>query len=171
VKQRMVMVVRHPRDRLREALCERTCDLARYLDGIESAELRSCETAADGLMRCVHVWRARSGVPPLLAPHVDGAFLEWVGRTEWRADDYRSRWVVEPRFLKHGALCEATMSLSPAIGGSGTRVELELDLDGLQGPAGFRTITTTILSTHFRKLVEAATRLIEEKPPDTTPDT
>jgi hypothetical protein len=39
MREKMVMVVMHPRDRVWEALCERTCDLARYLDHIESSEL------------------------------------------------------------------------------------------------------------------------------------
>jgi hypothetical protein len=158
----MVMVVMHPRDRVREALCERTCDLARYLDHIEHAELKSRETTVKGFVRCVHVWRARANVPSVLAHHLDPGLLEWTGRTEWRPDEYESHWVVEPRSMKDTVLCEGIMRFSPAIGGRGTRVELELEIVGVQGPAGFRTITSAILSTHFRKLVDAATRLIGE---------
>jgi hypothetical protein len=158
-----VMVVMHPREVLRDVLFERTCDLARYLKDIESAELRSRETTSKGLIRCVHHWRARVDVPSLLAPHIDAGFLEWIGYTEWRADQYESRWVVKPRYLKDSALCEANMRLVPAVGGRGTRVELELEVLRLNGPAGMQAITSTILTTHFRKLVEAAARLIEDQ--------
>lgn len=163
MKNRMVMVVMHPRDRVWEALCERTCDLARYLDHIESAELKSKKTTPQGVVRCVHVWRARPNVPSILAHHLDPGLLEWTGRTEWRPNEYESHWVVEPRSMKDTVLCEGIMRFSPAIGGRATRVELELTIVGIQGPAGFRTITSTILSTHFRKLVDAATLLIDEK--------
>jgi hypothetical protein len=162
VKERTVIVVMLPRDRLWEALCERTCDLARYLDNIESVELKSKETTPTGLIRCVHFWRARANVPSVLAPHIDTNFLEWTGRTEWRVNEYESRWVVEPRFMKDSVLCEAIMNFSPAIGGRGTRLDLQLEVLGVQGLAGFQTITNTVLTTHFRKLVEAATRLIED---------
>lgn len=162
MKEQTVIVVMHPRDLIWEALCERTCDLARYLDDIENAELKSKETTPTGLVRCVHFWRARVNVPSLLAPHVDTDFLEWTGRTEWRASEYESRWVVEPRFLKDSALCEAIMKFSPAIGGRGTRIDLQLEVLGTEGLAGLQTITNTVLTTHFRKLVGAATRLIEE---------
>ena len=162
MKERTVIVVMHPRERLWEALCERTCDLAHYLDDIESAELKSKETTPSGLVRCVHSWRARPNVPSFLAPHFDTDLLEWTGRTEWRANDYQSHWVVEPRFMKDAVLCEAVMNFSPAVGGRGTRLDLQLEVRGVQASAGIQTITNTVLTTHFRKLVEAATRLIED---------
>jgi hypothetical protein len=93
------MVVVHPRERVWDALCERTCELAPYLDHIDSAELKSRETTAQGLVRCVHVWRARPNVPGVLAHHIDKGLLEWTGRTEWRAGEYESHWVVEPRSM------------------------------------------------------------------------
>jgi hypothetical protein len=159
----MVMVVMHPRERVWDALCERTCELAPYLDHIESAELKSRETTAQGRIRCVHVWRARPNVPAVLAHHIDKELLEWTGRTEWRANEYKSHWVVEPRSMKDSALCEGIMHFLPAVGGKGTRVELELAFAVIQRVAGLRTITSAILSTHFRKLIDAATRLIEDK--------
>jgi len=163
VNERMIMVVMHPRERVWEALCERTCELAPYLDHIESAELKSREMTAEGLVRCVHVWRARANVPAIMAHHIDKGLLEWTGRTEWQANEYQSRWVVESRAMKDSALCEGTMRLSPAVGGKGTRIDLELALPAFQRTAGLRAITSTVLSTHFRKLVDAATRFIEAK--------
>lgn len=163
MSDKLVLVVMHRRERLWDALCERTCELAPYLEYIESAELKSRETTPEGLTRCVHVWRARGNVPAILAHHIDKGLLEWTGHTEWRANDYESRWVVEPRSMKDSTFCEATMRLSPAVGGQGTRVDLELALNGFPRTAGLRTITRTILSTHFRKLVDAAGRLIADR--------
>lgn len=162
MNERLVVVVMQPRARLHDALCERTCDLARYLDGIERAELESRETTPEGIVRCVHRWRARANVPALLEPHVDAGFLEWIGRTEWREGDYRSRWLVEPLFLGTAALCEGTIACEPAVGGRGTRVEIELAITGVQVPSGAMRLTGSVLATHFRKLVDAATRLVAE---------
>ena len=161
MKEKTVIVVMHPRDRLHEILCERTCDLARYLDDIESAELLSTETTPQGLICHRQHWRARANVPPLLAPHIDARILEWIGRIEWRTDEYVSRWIVEPGFMKESVLCQAVMNFSPAVGGRGTRLDLELDITGVRGPVGFQTILGTILKTHFRKLVDAAAKVIE----------
>jgi hypothetical protein len=163
MKEKAVIVVMQPRDLLWRALCERTIDLARYLEDIESAELVSKETAPNGLIRQVHFWRARANVPALLAPHINGQFLEWTGRVEWQADAYESRWLVEPRFMKSATLCEAIMNLSPAVGGKGTRLSLELEVTGAPGFAGVQTIAKSILTGHFRKLVDAASRLIESE--------
>src|SRR5688500_12711667 len=120
------MVVMHPRERVWNALCERTCELAPYLEHIQSAELTSRESTTEGLVRCVHAWRAPVNVPAILAHHIDTELLEWTGRTEWRANEYESRWLIEPISMKDTALCEATMRFSPAVGGKGTRIDLEL---------------------------------------------
>jgi len=158
--ERIVVMVMHPRERVWDALCERTCELAPWLEHIEHAQLLSRETSGDGLVRCVHAWRARANLPALLAPHLDRGLLEWTGRTEWRVDDYQSRWLVEPLAMKGAALCEGTMRFTPAVGGKGTRVDLELALVDSGRSAGVRTLTASILSTHFRKLVDAASRSI-----------
>ncbi len=157
------MVAMQHRARLWEALCERTCELAPFLEHIESAELKtkSREAAGDGLVRCEHLWRARANVPPILAHHIDAGLLEWTTWTEWRPHQYASRWLVQPRSMKGSVLCEGTMRLSPAIGGKGTRIELELVLVAPQPSAGWQAITGTIVSTHFRKLVDAASRLLQ----------
>lgn len=161
MKEKTTIVAMYPRDRLREALYERTCDLARYLDDIESAELVSREVTPQGLIRHRHHWRARANLPPILVEHIDKSVLEWIGRIEWRADEYVSRWIVEPQFMKGSILCEMVMNLAPAVGGRATRLDLELDLTAVRGPVGFQTILRTVLNTHFRKLVGAAGTLIE----------
>ncbi|MGA2552347.1 MAG: hypothetical protein ABSF50_19550 [Burkholderiaceae bacterium] len=161
MSEKLVMMVMHPRERVWEALCERTCELAPYLEHIESAELKSRQMTPEGLVTCVHFWRARANLPTLLARHVDPGLLEWTGRTEWRPNEYHSRWVVLPKSMKKAALCEGTMRLSSAIGGKGTRVDLDLTLLNAAPTAGLRAITSTILSTHFRQLVLAANQLIE----------
>ena len=161
--ERIVMVVMHPRESVWDALCERTCELAPYLEHIESAKLKSRKTTTQGIICCVHAWRARANVPAILAPHIDKGLLEWTARTEWRANEYESRWAVEPQSMKGSTLCEGTMRFSPAIGGKATRIDFALTLVAAQRKPGLQTIMSTILSTHFRKLVEAVSRSIEEK--------
>jgi hypothetical protein len=42
-------------------------------------------------------------------------------------------------------------------------MQLEIDLSALRGPDALRVVTARIVATHFRNLIEAATRLIEEE--------
>jgi hypothetical protein len=159
---RVIVVAMHPRERVREALCERTCELARYLDHVEKAELKSREAGARGLVRCVHAWRARVDLPAILAHHVEEGVLDWTTRSEWRAGGYESRWVVEPHAKRGAPRCEARMRLFPALGGKGTRVELDLAFAFDRSAAGLQALASTLVSSHFRKLVQAASRFIEE---------
>ena len=155
------MVSMHPRTLVWDALCERTCELAPFLEHIESAELKSRTTDPEGLVRCAHLWRARANVPAILAHHIDAGLMEWTTHTRWRMHEYTSRWEVRPRSLKGAALCDGTMHLWPALGGRGTRIELDLAVVAPQPSAGWQAITSAILSTHFRKLVDAASRLLD----------
>jgi len=161
VTERLVLVSRHPRSLVWEALCERTCELAPFLEHIESAELKSRTTGPEGRVRCAHLWRARANVPALLTHHIDAGLMEWTTHTEWREHEYTSRWEVRPRSLKGAALCDGTMHLLPALGGRGTRIELDLAVVAPQPSAGWQAITSAILSTHFRKLVDAASQLLD----------
>jgi hypothetical protein len=158
--ERLVMVSMHARALVWDALCERTCELAPFLEHIETAELKSRTTSREGLVHCAHLWRARANVPAILAHHIDAGLMEWTTHTEWRMHEYTSRWEVRPRSLK-GALCGGTMHLLPALGGRGTRIELDLAIVAPQPSAGWQAITSTILSTHFRRLVDAASQLLD----------
>jgi hypothetical protein len=162
MSERLVMVAMHARPRVWEVLSERMCELAPLLEHIETAALERRLTTDDGTVHCTHRWRARPNVPGILAQHIDQGLLEWTTDTEWRPADYASRWVVRPRSMKGAALCEGTLVLFPAIGGKGTRIELELAVVARQPSAGWSAITSTILSTHFRKLVDAAGRLLDK---------
>ena len=161
MSDQVIVVVTQPADVVQHILCERAHELAGWLSGIDAARLEKRETLPDGSVRCVHAWRARANVPPALAAHIDGAFLEWRARSESRPREYESRWIVEPRFLKSSPLCEGTITCAPALGGRGTRVCVEFDIVGVPESAGVLTLARTILSTHFRMLVEAAARLAE----------
>jgi len=163
VSEQLVVVVTQPAEAVHRILCERSDELVRWLTGIDAVALKSRETTADGSVHCVQSWRARANVPPVLAAHIDGAFLEWLARTEWRPGECESRWTIEPRFLKISARCQARVRCVAALGGRGTRVSIEFDLVGLERLTGVGTLTRAILSTHFRKLVEAAARLAESE--------
>ncbi len=156
----MVLVVMHPREHVRDVLCERTHELAPFMAHIESATLISRHTVKPDLVCCVHQWLARPNVPALLAHHVDKDFLEWHARTEWRTGEFENRWSVAPKSLGDQALCRGTMGFTSAVGGRGTRIELELELLAPQQTAALRTFSRAMLSLHFRKLGEAAARLL-----------
>jgi hypothetical protein len=154
------MVVMQPRERVRHALCERTCELAAHLDQVESAELAERAVSARGTTRCVHLWRLRANLPEILARHIDQGLLEWTTTVEWQPREYESHWLVRPRSVeKASLLCEATVALSPAVRGQGTRVDFELTLPPAMKAPALQTIASSIVSNHFRQLIDATARL------------
>jgi hypothetical protein len=163
--ERAFIVVMHPREQLRDVLCDRTCELVPHLEHIASAEpiLRRNE---GGRIISVQAWRARANVSGVLRHHIDRGLLEWICRIERGAEDFDSRWTIEPRALRESPLCVGALDLAPAAGGRGTRIALELEIVAMQPSAGWRTLTQAILTTHFRKLIDAACRVAGESPSD-----
>jgi len=159
MSEKFVFVANYPRDSLWEILSERTCEIAQYIDEIVAVELKASETTKPAIVRNVHAWRVRPLVPAILMPHIDAKYLEWISSTEWHMADYRSYWRIQPSFLD-SVLCDAQIDLTPAMGGRGTRVKVELAIAAFEGPAALRSGAAAILSSFFRRLVDGAVRHI-----------
>ena len=160
---RSMLVVRQPRERLRAALVERTWELARFLDEIESAELVGQGPSGSKLRSATHVWRAKASVPALLAPHIDSDYLSWTAEVRWNEDDFGSRWRIEPHALRESLSCSADVALSEAMGGRATRVAVAIEFHGLDNRRGVETIAYRIVQVNWQKLVEAAVRKLAEE--------
>jgi len=163
--ERAFIVAMQPRERLREVLCDRTCELAPHLEHIESA-VPILHRQEGGRIVSAQAWRARPNVSGVLRHHIDRGLLEWICRIERNADDFASRWTIEPRALRDSPLCVGHLNLEPAAGGRGTRLTLELEIVAAPPSAGWRTLSQAVLTTHFRKLIDAACRVASPSSPD-----
>ncbi len=159
-----VLMVRQPRSKLQTVLVERTWELAPYLDGIEVAELVNTQPGEADLQRASHRWQARANVPALLMPHIDADYFGWTASVEWRANDFGSRWCIEPLALKESLSCTAQLDLGEALGGRATRVAIEIDIGGLDRRQGVRTIAYRIVLMEWKKLLDAAARKLQDGP-------
>jgi hypothetical protein len=160
---RSTLMVKHPRERLRAVLVERTWELAGFIDDIELAELVEISSGGSKSQSATHVWRAKASVPALLAPHIDSDYFSWTAVVQWNEDDFGSRWRIEPHALKESLSCSADVALNEAMGGRATRVAIELGLHGLDGRRGVETIAYRIVMVNWQKLVEAAVRKLAEE--------
>ncbi len=107
--------------------------------GIESIRRLERETDGPGIVRTVHEWRAAASLPPAFQRHVEDAALTWIERGWWDEGTLTSRWTVESRLLAGGLAGSGTTRLAGAMGGRGTRVQLEVSTalePGALGPLG-----------------------------------
>ena len=158
---RSKLLVMQPRDRLHTVLITRTWELAEFLDDIASVEFIQQETIDTRSRSASHVWRAKATVPPLLAPHMNIDHFKWTATVRWNDDDYESRWRIEPHALRQTLSCDGIVTLSEAVGGRGTRVAIDTNIDGLNDQQGVETIAYRIVLVNWQKLVEAAVRRLE----------
>ena len=151
---KLMLVVMQPLAPVMEALCEHTCELARELEHVESAQVASRRISPEGLVVCVQRWRARAGVPALLRPHLEDDLLAWTLTFERRLGANECRWHAESAAVQVPGRCHGTLQFMPAAGGRGTRIELRCDFAATN--EGLRTIFGTLLARHWRSLTEAA---------------
>lgn len=158
---RSTLLIKQPRDKIRQALVERTWELAEFLDDIETAELIG-EIEQNGSARVSkHVWRATPNIPDLLAPHVDADTFAWTAMVEWHDDEYSSQWRIEPLALKEDITCTAELNLNRAMGGRATQIAINLNLHGLENNPGVESIAYRIILVNWQKLIEATSRCLD----------
>lgn len=153
---KLVIVVMQPRGAVAEAMCEQTCELARELDYVESASVRSRYVSPEGVVRCVQRWRARAAVPALLRPHFEDGLLRWTLAIERRIGAHECAWRARSAAIQVPGRCHGTMAFLPAAGGRGTAIELSYDFPATH--EGLRTIFGSMVASHWRRLAEAAGR-------------
>lgn len=159
VKARTTLMVRHGREALQEALVARTWELAEFLEEIDHVEL-TAHSSATVPCTATHVWRARANVPDILAPHVDADHLSWTAIVEWGEQPFASRWQILPHALRESVSCVADVNLLPALGGSATRMTIDVELRGLDGRRGIESVAQRLVQMNWQKLVEAASRKV-----------
>ena len=160
---KLLLVVMQPAAPLFAALCEQTCELARALDHVESARVLGRHVTPDGMVVCVQRWRAQAPVPSLLRPHLEDGLLDWTLTFEWQPGTHECRWHAESAAVLVPGQCHGTLTLTPAVGGRGTRIELESHFAATN--AGLRNVFGSLLSRHWRSLADAAVQRVAATSP------
>ncbi|MBV7335253.1 hypothetical protein KFU94_44840 [Chloroflexi bacterium TSY] len=101
--------------------------------------------------------------------------MAWTDRALWRTKNYECQWSIEPKFLPELTTCSGRTIYQPAMGGRGTRITFEGELDlsprkisgasAFMGDAllkGVESFATSLIPKNFRKLAEAASQFLDE---------
>jgi hypothetical protein len=165
---RSLVVVKRPQSELWTIMRDHLVDMVEKLDDIE--EIREIErsTEAAGLVHIVNRWQVRQQVPTVLRSILKTNELSWIDRNTWDAEASTCSWSIEPLFLTQHIACSGRTTFASAMGGQGTRVTFEGELDlkpGLLSSLGsleallsgfLESIVTTIIPRNLRNVVEAA---------------
>ena len=138
VNVRRMALIRQPMPRVWTALRDELPAVGRRMDGIESIRRLERTADGDGIVHTTHEWRAAAALPPALERHLDAGALTWVERSRWDELALESRWTVESRLLARGLAGSGLTRLGPAMGGRGTRVQLDVSTTlepGALGPS------------------------------------
>lgn len=155
---KLMLVLMQPPAPLMEALFEHTCELARELTHVDSARLLSRSVTHEGLVICQQRWRVRASVPALLQPHIEDGLLDWMLTLERPPEGGVCQWRAESAAVQVPGRCHGMLTMTPAVGGRGTRIELQSDFAATH--PGLRTVFAALLARHWRSLAEAAGRRV-----------
>jgi len=169
-----LVVVKHPVEKVWFTVRDRLPELGAMLDDVESIVLIERQSAGPGKVRLVNEWRSSQRIPPVLRDRLEASELGWLDRNLWDDADHRCAWAIEPSVLTQHIQCAGSTRYEPAMGGRGTRITFTgtFDLEpgalamftgSLRKPvAAFaESIATTVIPRNVRKLMEAASRLID----------
>jgi hypothetical protein len=171
-----VIMVKYPQRLVWEAIRDRLPEMVPYLDDVASITQESRKELGNGLLLLINVWKADIHIPSALQSVIDPASLGWTDRAEWIEQNNKCHWTIEPHFLPGLAKCSGTTHYVPAIGGRGTRItfegELEVNTKNIPGlptfmePTASKTmesLITSLIPKNFRKVTDALSELLKQK--------
>jgi hypothetical protein len=174
MKIKSISVLKHRRDEVWATVRDRLPEIVPLIDDIESVRLQSRQQRPDGAVHLVNIWKARPKLPAIAANYLKPDMLVWTDRAEYRLRTYECFWRIEPHFLAERIQCSGVTRYEPAMGGRGTRVtfegNLELSLHNLPGvpsilegalASGIEAFVSALVPRNFRKLTDAIGQFLE----------
>ncbi len=144
-------------------------DFSGRIADIEEVREIDRRTDADGVVCIVNAWRVRQQMPAMVRSVLKTDEISWIDRNTWDSGTYTCAWTIEPDFLTEHIACSGRTSFTTAMGGQGTRVifegELDIDQSVLHGALGsaerllagsIESIVATAIPHNLRGVVEAA---------------
>ena len=177
MKIKSISILKHPRAEVWTTIRDRLPEVVPFIEDIESVTVQSREKTPDGVVRLVNVWRAKPKLPAIVNNYIKPEMLAWTDRAEYQAKKFECAWRTEPHFFTERIKCSGVTRYEPALGGRGTKVtfegDLELSVHNLPGvPAifestlarGLETFVTALIPKNFRNLIEAVGHLLDGRP-------
>ena len=174
MKIKSVSVLKHPVPEVWTAIRDRLPEIVPFIADIESVTVQSRAEAADGTVRLVNIWKAKPKLPAIVTNYLKPEMLAWTDRAEYRLKTLECHWRTEPHFFTERIQCAGVTRYEHAMGGRGTRVtfegDLEFSLHNLPGVPqvfenalvrGVETFVTALVPKNFRNVIEAAGRLLD----------
>ena len=169
-----IVLSKHPVEPLWLLVRDEMPALAAALDDIERVTVVERHEGPRGRVRLVNEWCAKPQLPSPLKPVIGSDAFIWLDHAEWIDAGTRCTWRIEPQFLPGRIHCHGSTQYAAAMGGRGTRITFEGELDVTPGPKGgavrlleqsimpiVESVVTVMIPRNFRRIVEAADRRLE----------
>ncbi|MGH8094624.1 MAG: hypothetical protein ACREIF_14330 [Chthoniobacterales bacterium] len=169
-----VSILKHPREKVWLVIRDRLPELAPYLEEIESIRVEKREKAGPDVVRLTNIWKAKPKLPAVVSGHVKPEMFSWTDHAEYDAKTSVCRWRLEPHFFSQRIHCVGTTRYQPALGGRGTRIDFEGEINLLANnlpgvPAilegavavAMEAFLKTLVPKNFRKLTQAVERFLD----------
>jgi len=170
-----VTIVKYPLDLVWITIRDRLSELAPFMDDIEKVICLEREEQPDGTIRLVNLWQVNPKLPALRVADLSPEALAWIDRAEWQVHNYECSWRIESHLLPEHIQCLGRTRYEPAIGGRGTRItfegQLEMTTHNLAGVPffldgtllkGIELLATTLIPKNLRKLTEAVSVFLDK---------
>jgi hypothetical protein len=175
-KFKSVIIVKQPQALVWKAMRDRLPETVPFLDNVAAITQTHREEPTAGFVRLINLWKADVKIPGAIQSIVDPSNLSWLDRAEWFEASNKCQWRIEPQFFTDHIRCVGNTYFEPALGGRGTRItfegELEITVGAIAGLPAFmqatvskamESLVTSLIPKNFRKITEAISILLEPK--------
>lgn len=160
-----VVIIKHPWDRVWEAMQNHISQIAADVVEIESIQTQDKLVADTGDVRITNLWTARPPVPDFLKKVVQPAMFVWTDTAVWKPDSQSCHWVIHSHYFKEKMECSGQILFEPALGGKGCRLSFQGNIvlqPGAMGilQSGVEPVLSNLIPANFRQLAQAAERFL-----------
>ena len=165
---RTLAVIRQDRAAVWTLVRDQLDELVPLIGDVESVTVDSRREDPDGTVHLVNLWRAKADVPALLRAVIKPDMLAWTDTAEWKPGDWACHWRIRPQVFTDRVDCVGVTRYEEAMGGRGTRIVLEGELDVANGKLpgvssliggptarGIESFVTGLVPRNFQKLAKA----------------
>jgi hypothetical protein len=171
-----VIVVKYPKVLVWKAMRDRLPEMVPFLDNVAAITQVRRDEPTHGCVQLINLWKADVKIPAAIQSVIDRSTLSWLDRAEWFEARNKCQWMIEPQFFTDHIRCAGNTHFEPAIGGRGTRItfegELEIMVSNVAGLPTFmhatvskamESLVTSLIPKNFRKITDAISILLEQK--------
>lgn len=175
MKFKTVSIIKHPQDTVWQTMLNHFPLIGDHVDDIESIVNEREVQLSNGSIKMVNIWTANPPLPDVISRFIKPEMLVWTDTAVWDKQEMICNWTIHSHYFKNNMVCSGFTKFDSAIGGKGSRLSFEGNIEfskdfslltGIMDKMVSKTIESVIskmVPNNFQKITAAVGNYLDKK--------